>query len=1823
MKRVASHQLSLVVLGLMLWVAAAFAQSDSICSFDWNQSTECALHLGDCFDSTTYAGKTIIVPSNVTHIGKTGLQLCVNDVNVGNPADIVYAVDMTWSMFQNVGSGDYKFARAAAVKAGIQYQIDSAQASSFGYIGFVDSIVTKTTFPGKYPYWLYVGATPLNPVPVGYTQSTVGGGWKVVKDDPDPALSGNHLFDLMRISADVPAARSTLTTIYSRLNHDQHLALAGERPSTFTNFYVPLSKARQMLFSKDSTHDKIIIFIADGGDTKDQEKRAALIDSLKNNDVRVFTVLLGSANATQIDVLKKMASLTGGEYHQVSNPDSLASVLGSIVKKVISFQFESITVKANGTTVNAGADPVEVSDGKFQLVLNNILPLKPGLNDISFDARFRSSDPATQGKAIKFDFKINVSGSANPNCYTCRPRSKLEVFDINGSRLDSLTWQTDSVVVRLTYYGSQALSSAHAFLATTDNGDMERFNNPPLKSSASPWVYEQRIPFRQLLTTTPSANNRIEAVGIDDTVRISWNHPIDSLDRSNVVLPVIAPPNRVMVYNAPGDPALSTVKPYAVPPAHDTIIAGSVVHLYAKALSNQQWLAPYEQQTALKNSFSWKLSDGTVGTLNKTTGNYVQYTPKTARSTVDITVTLNAGQGVIDTTIRFYIKAGPAAKIVIEDNYLGGKPITNLSIGPTATIATPASYAVYRDKDDNYVGPVTTAQWVSLNTLIVTAASGNQAQGQGIVSRADSADTVSVFATDEIFYDTAKVTVSLYTYTAIKIAQGPSINDTISRLDLTTDSDTTRLYAFGKRSDNGVWELLNGAGWGSSGVSLAPGAPQGSAQWAFVPKSQGNGAISASFSSGETQLSALIAVKIDHGPPASMALYTAEGDPKTVTAFDGDTAIRAGDNLLIVAKLFNNLGQWIAQGESVDSLRQRISWQVLDGPASARLTDASGHKSVFSAEIAYRSYTVRATYVHAGKELVQELDIEVGPGDTVKLVIEESVDWSNYKNTANPVDTLRITSNSQSDNGYAVFRDNFNNFIAFATQAGWTSADETVVTAASGEVLYGEGIATREPNVESGITTVTATQAGFSDNVPVRVLPFYYDYLKILDRTAQGYVAIDTLTLNTNQTDTLFSVGRRSNDASIWDTIAVTWQSSASLHSTIAASLTGKSYQLDPTAPATGFLRITLGNDEVSRPDTVQLVITAGPADTVKVERIPPVDSLIAGLPIKIDLVLENQDGPMPGDSCYRAVFSDLLAGGPAAFPPKVIDPESGETVALGEGVQLCFTNGRSSIEVILYNAPADKSPHVIKAVLDNRPELTTQTPPFVLKPGPLNRLDIVKRQGGSYVSAEQIRLAAPGFPVELYTQGYDKYENLIGLVASDWVTAGTIPAESKDSTSRLFYDGTRISDAGTGFIIASAPHNGAINDSVSVLVTGPDAVLLKALTRDTSGNGYLDMVELHFSDTVNATAASLLAQTGIKEHGASRSFVNKSIIGANGTMLDSVFYLSIEEQAQGNPQTAMMLDVRVANALGVTDGAIESLDGAGPVLWRVTKRQNDARSLSDDEVTVEFSEPVQTTNGGVIDLGMAPGSFLQVWEKSAGQFVERTAFLEGIPGLITPKVSTNEFGGTVIVFRMAYENQEAGVEKQRDLMSRNYLRLDSLALLIVDDAQNPPRLDNRRVQVVVIGDPSDPVVYPNPTRPTFRRVPPGRTIWGHQPGAVDWVALDRSGIVVTYTIPLPLQPDGTSGPGPNKVEQFIKIYDMVGNLVDEGSVRDLVQQYMDAEHISEVPSSSITPGFYWNGSNKLGMAVAPGAYRIFVYLNYTSPNQKDIKKAITVGIGY
>jgi len=143
----------------------------------------------------------------------------------------------------------------------------------------------------------------------------------------------------------------------------------------------------------------------------------------------------------------------------------------------------------------------------------------------------------------------------------------------------------------------------------------------------------------------------------------------------------------------------------------------------------------------------------------------------------------------------------------------------------------------------------------------------------------------------------------------------------------------------------------------------------------------------------------------------------------------------------------------------------------------------------------------------------------------------------------------------------------------------------------------GEGQLSRvAPN---GVTTISATSQGLTGSAPVRILEYYYRELQIFVRTPQ-VVRLDSLLMNTNLDTLLYVMGRRSNNAFVWDTISAEWQVSTSLQHTIAGAANAAQLAVSPTDTDSGWIRVTLGDDSRTLPDTLPVVFTPGPATQVR-----------------------------------------------------------------------------------------------------------------------------------------------------------------------------------------------------------------------------------------------------------------------------------------------------------------------------------------------------------------------------------------------------------------------------------------------------------------------------------------------------------------------------------------------------------------------------------------------------------------------------------------------
>jgi hypothetical protein len=325
---------------------------------------------------------------------------------------------------------------------------------------------------------------------------------------------------------------------------------------------------------------------------------------------------------------------------------------------------------------------------------------------------------------------------------------------------------------------------------------------------------------------------------------------------------------------------------------------------------------------------------------------------------------------------------------------------------------------------------------------------------------------------------------------------------------------------------------------------------------------------------------------------------------------------------------------------------------------------------------------------------------------------------------------------------------------------------------------------------------------------------------------------------------------------------------------------------------------------------------------------------------------------------------------------------------------------------------------------------------------------------------------------------------------------------------------------------------------------------------------------------------------------------------------------VSFNEQAASTPQTGWVPVVnfgRQHNAQGrpiVDDTTLYALDGAGPVVWRVVKymHYNVQNDRSRDTVIVTFSEPV-LRHAGYVDLQQndLPADMFYVWN---GDTTVNSTMLVGI---------TNQYNvptSTVVTFLMS---------NGADLNGTNMLNFrDSGSMYVVDLRHNQPNDNNQLVPVEVIGQPNPAVSAPNPGTGYVGHP-------GHEAGIfriedIGHIALDMAdpnqgggGVAVKFDFQNP-------EPGVG-VQCQVKIYDMVGNVVQWGRQDDFLST-VQGRSDQAAATGLLSVYLYWNGTNMKGMKVAPGVYRMVIYLHYVVPSSaavtrqyKDEKRLTKIGI--
>ncbi|MBN1576748.1 MAG: hypothetical protein JW913_09365 [Chitinispirillaceae bacterium] len=1173
------------------------------------------------------------------------------------------------------------------------------------------------------------------------------------------------------------------------------------------------------------------------------------------------------------------------------------------------------------------------------------------------------------------------------------------------------------------------------------------------------------------------------------------------------------------------------------------------------------------------------------------------------------------------------VRAGPAASLSIElhadtasPGFSRNRSVPAEQIQIASNQISRSVYALFRDTYGNFSGFSQLTLWDTLTLQgvpgmvsgIAIVQPGDTSRGEGIISKTGGSGDIYVVARDTVgaitLSDTLRVNIIAASYDSLRLST-VSGTDTVSvtELQLSTDQCTT-LIAQGRRIDNPLlWEAVDvqwdfSFPWSGADVST----PQSRLQ--FCPTDTGGGTLTIAYSAFVART---IPVRAVAGVPVQLVLYRKQAQ------LPADTTARAARPFDLSAHLLDRRGVWRSE-VALLSAATPLTWEIFETATLADTLDSTGSivnrfffDAVYLPLKAHRTVSI----VAAWKGLADTCRLTVLPGPAYRLYIEPHADWKQSPHRPNPIDTIEIPDTRTSADVYALLRDSLGNYVDSLRAGQWGSTD-TIVSVTS-ETPACRGTIVKNMAAREGLTRVfvTASEGGFADSLWVRLLPYHYIRLRI---AAGNGTPIDSLVCSTNDDTTIIMQGLRS-DTALWREVDGIWSISPSIQLSSAPPGAAARYTFFPQKSCQGWIAAALKADGLT--DTLGVRFVRGKPLRVSIQLLDPANAR-AGDTLQAVVRIFNRPGLVegrycfPGESSPDSVFylDSLGNGGRNLKPQVIIDNRAARIVTpedAGNGSLQCFDDGVDTISILLYYAPAaEDSLHRIRFLAG---ELTAATAPFRLLPGPMTSIRIIHNRSTS--PTDTLYLQAPQDSALLSTIGYDRYGNACGAVSSIWSTTGSLHAlASAGPISRILYTTVQVIDDERGAIQASAVTDTSLHASLQVRIRGPLATIVSAMTRDTNGNGLLDRIDLTFSLPVEIRNSEAIAGNCTVTFGGNTVTVDRVVMGAN----DNEVRLLLREEQTGDPQTGWTPMVTLLNRSYPLDGAVDSVtvtcaDGAGPVLWLVTKTLIDADNRSSDRVTVVFSEKVYGDNGQQLSLSQSPEKLFDVWVRKGTAF-ERVPLLDDINSLYSiPTPDT-------LVFIMKNGN---------DLTNQHYFSIhcDSgsarqVPVVDITGGNRPPR-NNHKVKVTVTGSPTGRLmVAPNPIRSTGRREAPKTFHLRHNPEAKEWVRQDGAGTVLQFKIALPNEPNV-------RVDGKVTIFDFAGNRVacDPASYYDVKNVFSKSARVYQnevrkniVPSAWTPDGsiydycIYWNGYTMEGFPAAPGIYRATLMIVITSSKGSETR---------
>ncbi len=936
---------------------------------------------------------------------------------------------------------------------------------------------------------------------------------------------------------------------------------------------------------------------------------------------------------------------------------------------------------------------------------------------------------------------------------------------------------------------------------------------------------------------------------------------------------------------------------------------------------------------------------------------------------------------------------------------------------------------------------------------------------------------------------------------------------------------------------------------------------------------------------------------------------------------ESDTACAVQPNIITASvtsdgeysKVLSEKVKWIIRGENGQStikgnMGSSGGYQIGDTlifyPTEAYTTDtiiATTYDTILGVDVPISSL------VHVKPCNPHHLSIEeVTLADSAGIVIAVKPNLTDN----DPINSIPLV-NVTKGYAFAVVRDSAGNYMGLADKDNttWSSIDDIITVTATPDSAY-KGIITKMKEESHSVAIVKMPNL-IPDSVDVNLSSECITKLRLKDQQNQ---IVTSIKMHTGERKVYTAEGLKAGTVDDWVVTEAKWELESPPEYSIKTPKQDSRWTFDPTTPGTSTLYLSRPfvdtNMCVEKPDLeIPVTVTIEPIQKVELTILTSADKRIAGDTLLAEVRIYNTDGLIPGKYCLgnggnetqQVIYNDLLANPSHRNLPNPRITVEGNWTDLNQGLSStikhneCFDGGIDTIKFVAYYAPfpydRTDSVHILRVDVGNN---HTDQKEFRLRPATADKIDITDEDLKSITGTE---VFGYNQSAKIYTSIiYDKYGNVVMQkpLVDNWYTTGTINnLSSKTAAEFEFYPGENA-QIQTGTVVAKhRMDNKDLIDSIDIRVNTIPAEITDAVTRDTSGNGFIDMIELTFNKEVIITDEMI---TDFKITYSSTTFKVVDIVKTDDSGTE--YKLIIEEVVTETPKTDMrpVLTTTAGSKAGFKDVANkQTSDGVAPVVISAQIHIKDHLNHSNDILTIKLSESVKKADGQKLNVNDIPGVSFSTWYKDPNtSAVTLVTLLDSISGYSSADYS-------VVEIRMT---------NGRLLSTNNLINIRAETKSISDQVGNFPDSNNVKVPVSVVNKEISVIAGPIPAVVSFAHTKPGEFKIVHDQEAMEY-AKNNMGIAFRINVPYPEVSKG------EKLSCVIKVYDHVGNNVFVSEEENIVPEAMRSQ---KVDRTDLQMDIYWNGSNSKGMAISPGIYRIVFYFAYSMNPQNNQKVPLNIG---